>query len=167
MLPAVICDRSITCVLSVPCAADRTGQYVRQLLEPAFSTVPAAADIPTLFRSALHMSGTLPFPVPDVFYKSQWMQDDDMKLYLAPVSQSGAVAFSSMIHAVLYKNFPVGTDMVQAGQSDLHVWSECWHTTRLVMCSSPIGNLCGLLWCIGTLFPCPCIEEVVLACRAL
>ena len=57
------------------CAADRTGQYVRQLLEPAFITVPAAVDIPALFQSALHMSGTLPFPVPDVFYESQRLQN--------------------------------------------------------------------------------------------
>jgi len=106
---------SVTCVLSTPCAADRTGQYIRQLLEPAFSTVPAAADIPTLFQSALHISGTLPFPVPDVFYESQRMQDEDMKYYLAPVSHSSAIAFSSSVHAVLHKEFPAGTEMVQAG----------------------------------------------------
>ena len=107
----------------LPCAADRTGQYVHQLLEPAFSTVSAAADIPALFQYAQQMSGTLPFPVPDVFYLSQWLQDADMKHYLAPVSQSGAVVFSSMVHTVLYKEFPAGPDLVQAGQSDLHVWS--------------------------------------------
>ncbi|DBA81812.1 TPA: hypothetical protein ACH3X1_007537 [Trebouxia sp. C0004] len=41
-----------------------------------------------------------------------------MKYYLAPVSRSGAVAFSSTIHAVLLKNFPAGSEMVQAGQFD-------------------------------------------------
>ncbi|KAL0026192.1 hypothetical protein WJX77_001017 [Trebouxia sp. C0004] len=40
---------------------------------------------------------------------------DDMKYYLAPVSHSGDVAFSSTIHAVLLKNFPAGSEMVQAG----------------------------------------------------
>lgn len=39
--------------------ADRTGRYVRHLLEPAFTTVPAAAEIPALFQAALHISGTL------------------------------------------------------------------------------------------------------------
>ncbi|KAL3135587.1 hypothetical protein ABBQ38_006067 [Trebouxia sp. C0009 RCD-2024] len=48
----------------------------------------------------------------------QKRQDDDMKYYLAPLSQSGAVAFSSTIHAVLRKKFPAGSDMVQAGQLD-------------------------------------------------
>ena len=38
-----------------------------------------------------------------------------MKYYLAPVSYSGAVAFSSTIHAVLLKKFPAGSEMVQAG----------------------------------------------------
>ncbi|KAL0033260.1 hypothetical protein WJX77_000951 [Trebouxia sp. C0004] len=99
-------------------ATDQTGQYVRQLLEPALTTVPLAADVPSLFQSALYCSGTLPFPVPDVFYESQKRQDDDMKYYLAPVSRSGAVAFSSTIHAVLLKNFPAGSEMVQAGQFD-------------------------------------------------
>ena len=95
--------------------ADRTGDYVRQLLEPALTTVPLAADIPSMFQSALHRSGILPFPVPDVFYESQRRQDNDMKFYLAPVSLSGAVAFSSTIHAVLLKDFPMGSEMVQAG----------------------------------------------------
>ena len=85
-------------------AADRTGHYVRQLLEPALTAVPLAADVPSLFQSALYCSGTLPFPVPDIFYESQKRQDDDMKYYLAPVSHSGAVAFSSTIHAVLRKS---------------------------------------------------------------
>ncbi len=129
VLPAITCDTSVTGVLILPCAADRTGQYVRQLLEPVFSTVPAAADIPALFQSELQMSGTPPFPVPDVFFQSQWLQDDDMKHYLAPVSQSGAVAFSSTVHTLLVKKFP---DKVQAGQSDLLVGSGCWHTMKLV-----------------------------------
>ena len=98
-------------------AADRTGDYVRQLLEPALTTVPLAADIPSMFQSALYRSGTLPFPVPDVFYESQRRQDNDMKLHLAPVSLSGAVASSSTIHAVLLKDFPTGSEMVQAGGS--------------------------------------------------
>ncbi|KAL3144391.1 hypothetical protein ABBQ32_004145 [Trebouxia sp. C0010 RCD-2024] len=97
---------------------DRTGHYVRQLLEPALTAVPLAADVPSLFQSALYCSGTLPFPVPDIFYESQKRQDDDMKYYLAPVSHSGAVAFSSTIHAVLLKDFPMGSEMVQAGQFD-------------------------------------------------
>ncbi|KAL0053544.1 hypothetical protein WJX82_007381 [Trebouxia sp. C0006] len=101
-----------------PFDSDKTGQYVRQLLEPAFSTVPAAAEIPALFQSALHMSGTPPVPVPDVFYQSQWLQDDDMKHYLAPVPQSGAVAFSSAVHTLLYKQFPAGPDLMQAGPFD-------------------------------------------------
>ena len=101
--------------MSPPCAADATGDHVRRLLEPAFPAVSAAVDIPTLFQSALHISGTLPFPVPDVFYESQRLQNKDMEFYLAPVSQSNAIAFSSVIHAVLCKQFPVGTEMVQAG----------------------------------------------------
>ena len=75
---------SVTCVISTPFYADRTGQYICHLLEHAFSSVPAAADIPTLFQSALHISGTLLFPVADVFYESQRMQDEDMKYYIAP-----------------------------------------------------------------------------------
>ena len=103
------------------CAADKTGQYVRQLLEPAFITVPAAVDMPALFQSALDISGTLPFPVPDVFYESQRLQNEDMKFYLAPVSKSGATTFGSAIHTVLCKQFPAGTDLVQAGLVlDLH-----------------------------------------------
>jgi len=88
---------------------------VRQLLEPAFTAVPAAVDIPALFQSALHISGTLPFPVPDAFYESQRLQDRDMEFYLAPVSKSGAFTFSSAIHSVLRKQFPPGTEMMQAG----------------------------------------------------
>ena len=89
-------------------AADKTSQFVRQLLEPAFITVPAAIDIPALFQSALHMTGTLPFPVPDVFYESHRLQNEDMEFYLAPVSKSGAITFSSAIHTVLCKQFPAG-----------------------------------------------------------
>ena len=88
---------------------------MRQLLEPAFTAVPAAVDIPALFQSALHISGTLPFPVPDAFYESQRLQDRDMEFYLAPVSKSGAFTFSSAIHSVLCKQFPAGTEMMQAG----------------------------------------------------
>ena len=144
MVPAVMCDRlkCYTCP-EFACAADKTGQYVRQLLEPAFSTMPAAADIPTLFQSALHISGTLPFPVPDVFYESQRMQDEDMKNYLAPVSQSGAIALSSSVHAVLHKEFSAGSGMVQAGLFDLHVWSGCLRTTWAVMCESPRQLVCS------------------------
>ena len=105
----------LSCPLTVICVADRTGQYVRRLLEPAFTAVPLAAEVPNLFQTALHCSGTLPFPVPDTFCESQKRQDDDMKYYLAPVSQSGAEAFSSTIHAVLRKKFPAGPEMVQAG----------------------------------------------------
>ena len=79
--------------------------------------MPAAVDIPALFQSALHISGTLPFPVPDVFYESQRLQNEDMEFYLAPVSKSGAVTLSSAIHTVLCKQFPAGTEMVQAGLS--------------------------------------------------
>ena len=79
--------------------------------------MPLAADVPSLFKSALYCSGTLPFPVPDVFYESQTRQDNDMKYYLAPVSHSGAVAFGSTIHAVLRKKFSAGSEMVQAGLS--------------------------------------------------
>ena len=110
------CCRTLFSQMSMPlCAADKTCQYVRQLLEPAFTTVPAAVDIPALFQSALDMSGTLPFPVPDVFYESQRLQNQDMQFYLAPVSKSGAITFSSAVHTVLCKQFPAGTEMVQAG----------------------------------------------------
>ena len=80
----------VTRFLSMFCAADLTGQYVRCLLEPAFSSVPKAAEIPALFKSVLSISGTLPFPVPDAFYESQRRQDGDMK-HLAPVSQDSAL----------------------------------------------------------------------------
>ena len=112
---SVVTPTSVTRVLSTPCAADLTGQYVRHLLEPAFSSVPTTAEILVLFKCALRISGTRPFPVPDVFYESQRRQDGDMKHYLAPVSQSAAVKFSSKIHDVLTKSFPAGTEMVQAG----------------------------------------------------
>ncbi|KAL0039644.1 hypothetical protein WJX77_004261 [Trebouxia sp. C0004] len=41
-----------------------------------------------------------------------------MKHYLAPVSQSAAVKFSSKLHDVLTKSFSAGTEMVQAGHFD-------------------------------------------------
>ncbi|DBA92067.1 TPA: hypothetical protein ACH3X1_015800 [Trebouxia sp. C0004] len=85
-------------------------QYVRQLLEPAFTAVPAAVDIQALFQSALQISGTLPFPVPEAFYESQRLLNRDMEFYLVPVSKSGAVTFSSRIHNVLCKQFPAGTE---------------------------------------------------------
>ena len=47
-----------------------------------------------------------------------------MKFYLAPVSLSGAVALSSTIHAVLIKDFPMGSEMVQAG----------WFFTCILLC---------------------------------
>ena len=97
------------------CAANDSGQYVRQLPEPAFTAVPAAVDIPALFQSALHILGTLPFPVPDAFCESQRLQDRDVEFYLAPVSKSGASMFSSAIHSVLCKQFPAGTEIMQAG----------------------------------------------------
>lgn len=131
---------SVTCVLSMPCAADQTGQYVCQLLEPAFSTVPVAADIQTLFQSALQSSGTLPFPVPDVFYWAQRMQDEDMKHYLAPVSESGAMAFSSSVHSVLHKQFPAGTGMVPKGLllSRMFGLLACARCGRQVMQATPV-----------------------------
>lgn len=132
---SAVTPTSVTRVLSTPCAADLTGQYVRHLLEPAFSSVPTAAEIPALFESALRISGTLPFPVPDVFYESQRRQDGDMKHYLAPVSQSAAVKFSSKIHDVLTKSFPAGTEMVQAGLFLAYMFSIC----LLVLCG---------LWCV-------------------
>lgn len=95
--------------------ADRTGAFVRQLLEPAFLTVPAAADMPALFQAALEMSGTPRFPVPDVYYESQKLENEDMASYLQPVSQTGAITFSSAVHTVLCKDFPAGVEMVQAG----------------------------------------------------
>ena len=58
--------------------------------------------------SSLRCTFQAPFPF-------QFMQDADMKYYLAPVSQSGAIAFSCSIHAVLHKEFPAETEMVQAG----------------------------------------------------
>ena len=87
-----------------------------QLLKPAFTTVPTAAEIPGLFQSALRSSGTPPFPVQDAFYTAQTILDSSMADYLAPQSQSDAIAFSSRIHAVLDKEFPIGAEMVQAGQ---------------------------------------------------
>jgi len=54
---SAVTPTSVTRVLTTPCAADLTGQYVRHLLEPAFSSVPTAAEIPALFESALRISG--------------------------------------------------------------------------------------------------------------
>ena len=68
-------------------AADDIDQCVCQLLEPAFTAVPAASDIQALFQSALHISGTLPFTVPDAFFESHRLQNRAMEFYLAPVSQ--------------------------------------------------------------------------------
>ena len=102
MVLAVTCDMRhaswVSPVLQI--TYSKTGHYMRQLLQFAFCTVPAA-DIPSLFQSALHISGTLPFPVPDVYYESQRLQDEDIKKYLAPVSQSRAIVLSSVVHAVL------------------------------------------------------------------
>ena len=124
--------------MSLPRAADRTSYYVRQLLAPAFVTVPAASEIPGLFESALRSSGTPPFPVPDAFYKGQIILDSSMKHYLAPLSQSDAIVFSSCIHAVLSKSFPIGTEMVQAGQ----FWNAFSLLAWTLMYASPVGNLC-------------------------
>lgn len=124
-LCSAVTPTSVTRVLSTPCAADLTGQYVRHLLEPAFCSVPTAAEIPALFQTALHISGTLPFPVPDVFYESQRRQDGDMKHYLGPVSQSAAVKFGSKLHDVLTKSFPAGTKMVQAGLFLAYIFRIC------------------------------------------
>ena len=88
---------------------------MRQLSEPAFTAVPTAVDIQALFQSALHISGTLPFPVPDAFYESQRLQNRDMEFYWAPVSKPGTLRFSSATHNVLCKQFPAGTEMMQAG----------------------------------------------------
>ena len=99
--------------------------------------MPAAAEVPTLFQSALELSGTPPFPVPDLFYEGMKLQDSDMQHYLAPVSRSDAVAFSSSIHAVLHKEFPTGAEVVQAGLLlTLRIWSACLWTVWAV--HSPI-----------------------------
>ena len=159
---------SIKCVQNTPYAADKTSQYVRQLLEPEFSRVPVAADIPALFKASLHRSGTLPFPVPDVFYQSQRIQDDDMKYYLAPVSQSDAVYFGSVIHSVLLKTFHEG-GTTQAGMGFACFVSAgfytigfflcgvlktsvvgmfqptCFHTTGAGLCANTVNALCALL----------------------
>ena len=135
----------VTCVQNTPCAADKTSQYVRQLLEPAFSSVPAAADIPALFQAALHRSGTLPFPVPDVFYQSQRMQDDVMRYYLAPVSQSDAVSFGSVIHSVLFKTFHEGGETTQAGLVFACFQPTCFYTIEAGLCANAVNALCALL----------------------
>ena len=150
----------------MPCDADKTGQYVRQLLEPAFTTVPAAVDIPALFQSALRITGTLPFPVPDAFYESQRLQNEDMEFYLAPVSKSGATTFSSAIHTVLCKQFPAGTEMVQAGRVlDLH--------DRLLACALH-GLLCvqgPYAACVLCCWLCQClhlaVNKIMATCRAV
>ena len=108
---------------------------MRRLLEPAFCSVPTAAEIPALFQSALRNSGTLPFPVPDVFYESQMRQDGDMKCYLARVSQSAAVRFSSKIHDVLTKSFPAGTKTVQAGLLLTYMFRICLLVFWVVVCT--------------------------------
>ena len=135
----LFCHRSYSCPLSTLCAADKTGDYVLQLLEPALTTVPLAADVPSLFQSALPRSGTLPFPVPDVFYELQKRHDNDMKYYLAPVSHSDAVAFSSTIHAVLIKKFAPGSEMVQAG-----LFLTCMFA--LFACALPWAVMCATLF---------------------
>ena len=71
-----------------------------------------AADVPSLFQSALYCSGALYFPFPDVLYQCQKRQDNDLKYLLTPVSHLGAVAFSSTTHAVLLKNFPAVSETV-------------------------------------------------------
>lgn len=171
-LCSVVTPTSVTRVLSTPCAADLTGQYVRHLLEPAFCSVPTAAELPALFQSALRISGTLPFPVPDVFYESQRRQDGDMKHYLAPVSQSAAVKFSSKVHDVLTKSFPAGTEMVQAGMFLAYIFRICllvfWGcgaTSMASVCALPLVSN-PLIWHVSTLLPNSC-QELMLACRAL
>ena len=62
-----------------------------------------------------------------------------MKHYLAPVSQSAAVKFSSKLHDVLTKSFPAGTEMVQAGLFLAYMFSIC----LLVFCG---------LWCVQHLW---------------
>ena len=61
-----------------------TGLWVHQLLEPAFSNIPAAVGIPSLLKAALLSSGTSPFAVPDVFFECHKMQNVGTK-YLATV----------------------------------------------------------------------------------
>ena len=104
MIPAVV--QNSVCLP----AADKTGQYVRQLLEPAFTTVPAAVDIPALFQSAL----------PDVFYESQRLQNEDMKFYLAPVSKCCNVQLGNT-HCSLQALPCWGTDGASRSISDLHL----------------------------------------------
>ena len=92
----------LSCPLTVICVTDRTGQYVRRLLEPAFTAVPLAAEVPNLFQTALHCSGTLPFPVPDTFCESQKRQDDDMKYYLAPEMVQAGLPLPCMYAMLAY-----------------------------------------------------------------
>ena len=113
-----------------------------QLLKPAFVTVPTAAEIPGLFQSALRSSGTPPFPVQDAFYNAQTILDSSMADYLAPQSQSNAIAFSSRIHAVLDKEFPIGAEMVQAGQS-LHAYELARMETSV---AGSVSNI-AVQWC--------------------
>ena len=72
--------------------------------------------------------------------KALRVQDGDMKYLLAPASQSGAVALSSSVHAVLYKECPAGTKVLQAGMLLIHMFSlpvcallvlRCVHVTAL------------------------------------
>ena len=116
-----------------------------QLLKPAFVTVPTAAEIPGLFQSALRSSGTPPFPVQDAFYNAQTMLDSSMADYLAPQSQSDAIAFSSRIHAVLDKEFPIGAEMVQAGQILNAYELACMDTSVAVNLFNISVHWCGSL----------------------
>ncbi len=92
-----------------------TGPWVHQILEPAFSNMPAAVGIASLLKAALLSSGTSPFAVPDVFYECHKMQNVDTKYYLAPVYKTGAIAFMSGIPAVSLKEFRIGPERLQAG----------------------------------------------------
>ena len=144
-LCSAVTPTSVTRVLSTPCAADLTGQYVRHLLEPALCNVRTAAELPALFQSALQISGTIPFPVPDVFYESQRRQDGDMKHYLAPVSQSAAVKFSSKLHDVLTKSFPAGTKMVQAGLFLAYMSGICLLVFCGLWCAKSMSSSCPVV----------------------
>ena len=48
-----IAHTSVSYLLNTTYAAEWTGHYVCQLLEPALTTVPLAADVTSLFQSAL------------------------------------------------------------------------------------------------------------------
>ena len=62
--------------------------------------------------------------------------------YLAPQSQLDAIAFSSHIHAVLDKEFPIDAGMVQAGQS-LHAYELARMDTSV---ASSVSNI-AVQWC--------------------